>query len=174
MVARGLKHYNFILLRQSKKSWAQCHHAVCHVLVCRIGILVCKNSNLDSSVFSLDSSVFGFQYFICFPALIPGSQTASVIFAYALGISKAMNTTQKLQALFEGKPDMDNFKATGHKIDQVHFVGAIELGKVSFTCRSKKNRIVFDDLSLTFQPDRNTAPVTRKHGCPSGNSNRVG
>jgi ATP-binding cassette subfamily B (MDR/TAP) protein 1 len=160
MEARVLEHYNVILSRQSKKSFQSILQASALYAAAQSVTFLCAALAFwygGTLISTHEYSVF--QFFICFAALISGSQTAGIIFSYAPGMSKAMNAAQNLKTLFERKPDIDTFNATGHKIDRDFFTGGIELRNISFSYQSRKNHIVLDDLSLTIRPGQNVALV---------------
>lgn len=100
-----------------------------------------------------------FQFYICFVALISGSQIAGAIFTYAPDASKAMHASRELQSLYTrdgkiGTPATTNADNADEKIS-----GHIQMDRVSFSYPSRRDDIVLDDISLTVCPGQFVALV---------------
>ena len=165
METRVLRHYDTILLRQSKESIRSILQASALYAASQSVTFLCAalafwyGGNLLST---REYTVL--QFFICFAALISGSQTAGVIFSYAPGMSKAIGAARDLRSLFDRRPEIDSWDTSGNKIDKEACAGRIELRNVSYSYPSRKERVVVDDFSLTIKPGQYVALVGQS-GC---------
>ncbi|PYH94193.1 multidrug resistance protein 3 [Aspergillus ellipticus CBS 707.79] len=160
MEARVLQHYDSILFRQSKASIYSILQASAFYAASQSVTFLCAALAFWYGGTLLASHEYTvLQFFICFAALISGSQTAGVIFSYAPGMSRAMGAAQDLQALFGRRPDIDSWDTSGNPINKDACTGRIEFRNISFSYPSRRERIVVDDFSLTIQPGQFIALV---------------
>ncbi|EFR00464.1 leptomycin B resistance protein pmd1 [Nannizzia gypsea CBS 118893] len=104
------------------------------------------------------------QFFICFAALISGSQSAGYVFSYAPDIGKARNACDTLMPLI-GDGTHEPFKQ--HQVtksSQSEKSGVIGFHGVSFHYPSRPQRQIFDNLSFTIQPGQ-FAAIVGPSGC---------
>lgn len=59
------------------------------------------------------------QFFICFPAIIFGAQSAGTIFSFAPDMGKAQEAVRELKVLYDRKPAIDSWADTGDKLESV-------------------------------------------------------
>lgn len=90
------------------------------------------------------------QFFICFAALISGSQSVGAVFSFAPDISKATSAAGELKTLFDRIPDIDTTKPTGTGIQSCE--GLIQIRDVSFRYPSRPKQLVLENLTLTVRP----------------------
>lgn len=104
------------------------------------------------------------QFFICFAALISGSQSAGYVFSYAPDISKAKNSCDTLRPLI-GDGNHKPFKQ--RKTTKSVFTergGAIEFHGVSFHYPSRPQKQILSNLTFTIQPGQ-FAAIVGPSGC---------
>ncbi|KAM5438481.1 putative ABC-type xenobiotic transporter [Microsporum ferrugineum] len=104
------------------------------------------------------------QFFICFAALISGSQSAGYVFSYAPDISKAKEACDTLRPLI-GDGSHEPFKQ--HQTTKLSFSeqgGAIGFHGVSFNYPSRGQKRIFDNLTFTIQPGQ-FAAIVGPSGC---------
>lgn len=72
------------------------------------------------------------QFFICFPAIVFGAQSAGTIFSFAPDMGKAKEAARALKILFDRVPAIDSWSEDGEKLE--HMEGSIEFrdGKHTF------------------------------------------
>lgn len=100
-----------------------------------------------------------FQFFICFVALISGSQIAGAIFSYAPDASKAMHASLELKRLFELQPKIDTDPDHRECTQREPLAGQIDFENVSFRYPSRPDRLALDGLSLSIHPGQYVALV---------------
>ncbi|KAE9373721.1 hypothetical protein N431DRAFT_232132 [Stipitochalara longipes BDJ] len=104
------------------------------------------------------------QFFICFAALISGSQSAGYVFSYAPDISKARNACDALRPLI-GDGTHEPFKQYQNtKSSFSEKGGAIGFHGVSFHYPSRTQKQVLDNLSFTIKPGQ-FAAIVGPSGC---------
>lgn len=59
------------------------------------------------------------QFFICFPAIIFGAQSAGTIFSFAPDMGKAQEAARQLKVLYDRKPAIDSWSTDGDKVESV-------------------------------------------------------
>ncbi|KAF2158045.1 P-loop containing nucleoside triphosphate hydrolase protein [Myriangium duriaei CBS 260.36] len=104
------------------------------------------------------------QFFICFAALISGSQSAGYVFSYAPDISKARNACDTLRPLIGDGTHAPFDLRKNAKAGFNDRGGAIGFHGVSFHYPSRKERQVLDNLSFTIQPGQ-FAAIVGPSGC---------
>lgn len=97
------------------------------------------------------------QFFICFAALISGSQSAGAIFSFAPDLSKAMNVGRDLTALLDSRPTIDSQGATKQTVDEKSG-GSLQMSNVYFKYPSRREHIL-SNFSLSIRPGQNIALV---------------
>ncbi|KAI9733531.1 MAG: hypothetical protein M1834_003131 [Cirrosporium novae-zelandiae] len=112
-----------------------------------------------------------FQFYICFVALISGSQIAGSIFSYAPDASKAMHAAQELTEILKRKPHINNTttttttdsttkdSTTDLQIEKSSCKGRIEIQNVSFRYPSRPDRLALDNFNLTIEAGQYVALV---------------
>ncbi|KAK5130751.1 hypothetical protein LTR08_001696 [Meristemomyces frigidus] len=98
-----------------------------------------------------------FQFFLCFSAVIFGSQSAGVIFSFAPDMGKAKHAAAELKTLFDRKPEIDSWSHDGLVLD--HVDGAIEFRDVHFRYPTRPEQPVLRGLNLTVKPGQYVALV---------------
>lgn len=98
-----------------------------------------------------------FQFFLCFSAVIFGSQSAGVIFSFAPDMGKAKHAATELKRLFERKPEIDSWGTDGEVLDTVE--GSIEFRDVHFRYPTRPEQPVLRGLNLTVKPGQYVALV---------------
>jgi ATP-binding cassette subfamily B (MDR/TAP) protein 1 len=169
---RVLENYNKILSRQSRRSINSILQASVLYAASQSVTFLCAALAFWYGGTLLSTHEYSvLQFFICFAALISGSQTAGVVFSYAPGMSKAIGAAQELKSLFDRSPKIDIWSTAGDQISKGKCVGEIELRNVSYTYPSREDRMVINDLSMTILPGQYVALVGRS-GC--GKSTIIG
>jgi ATP-binding cassette, subfamily B (MDR/TAP), member 1 len=98
-----------------------------------------------------------FQFFLCFSAVIFGSQSAGTIFSFAPDMGKAKQAAIELKSLFDNKPDIDTWSEDGEKL--THMEGAIEFRDVHFRYPTRPEQPVLRGLNLDVKPGQYVALV---------------
>lgn len=110
-----------------------------------------------------------FQVYICFVALISGSQIAGSIFTFAPDASKAMHAAKDLKGVMELRPTINKMHAdpsgqapgqndVSEKSNSARAV-RIEFQNVSFAYPSRPGRLALDNLTITVEPGQTLALV---------------
>ncbi|KAE8363740.1 P-loop containing nucleoside triphosphate hydrolase protein [Aspergillus caelatus] len=110
-----------------------------------------------------------FQVYICFVALISGSQIAGSIFTFAPEASKAMHAAKDLRGIMDLRPTINKMQrdpatqvpeqnARSEKSQSAKAV-RIEFQNVSFTYPSRPGRVALDNLTITVEPGQTLALV---------------
>lgn len=101
-----------------------------------------------------------FQFFICFAALVSGSQSVGAVFSFAPDISRALEAGRELMVLFDRQPTIDDSASDsdgGASISQCD--GAIELRDVTFAYPSRPEQEVLHGVSFSVRPGQFVALV---------------
>ncbi|KAK4543161.1 hypothetical protein LTR36_005939 [Oleoguttula mirabilis] len=98
-----------------------------------------------------------FQFFVCFSAVIFGSQSAGTIFSFAPDMGKAKHAAAELKRLFDRKPEIDSWSPDGEFLD--HVEGSIEFRDVHFRYPTRPEQPVLRGLNLTVKPGQYVALV---------------
>lgn len=98
-----------------------------------------------------------FQFFLCFSAVIFGSQSAGTIFSFAPDMGKAKHAAAELKTLFDRKPEIDSWSTEGEKVDDVE--GSIEFRDVHFRYPTRPEQPVLRGLNLNVKPGQYVALV---------------
>ncbi|KUI71474.1 Leptomycin B resistance protein pmd1 [Cytospora mali] len=109
-----------------------------------------------------DHSYSMLQYFVCFAALVSGSQSVGAVFSFAPDISKAIHAGQDFKRLLDGQPDIDIWSEEGDILKDCK--GLIELHGVSFSYENRPDSLALRDVSLKVQPQQTVALVGHS-GC---------
>lgn len=97
------------------------------------------------------------QFFICFAALISGSQVAGAVFSFAPDMSKALHAGRDLRELFERRSNIDVSSDVGEQIETC--AGRLDVENVSFRYPTRPERLVLDNFSISIQPGQYIALV---------------
>ena len=97
------------------------------------------------------------QFFICQAALISGTQQVGAIFSFAPDMSKAAHAARDLKAIFDRRPGIDTWTASGKAIDRCR--GRIDLKNVSFHYPSRDQWRVLDDINISVESGQYIALV---------------
>lgn len=121
-----------------------------------------------------DHSYSMLQYFVCFAALVSGSQSVGAVFSFAPDLSRAINGGQDFQRLFNTIPTIDIWSQEGHEFTSEQCEGAIELRNVSFGYKNRRgtpdNRtsvgpsMVLRNFSVKIAP-KHTVALVGHSGC---------
>ncbi|KAK4897675.1 hypothetical protein LTR49_027951 [Elasticomyces elasticus] len=110
-------------------------------------------SILQSSGLYAGSQSFMFfmsQFFLCFSAVIFGSQSAGTIYSFAPDMSKAKHTAAELKQLFDRKPEIDSWSTDGEVIQSME--GSIKFRDVHSRYPTRPEQPVLRGLNLTVKP----------------------
>ncbi|KAK3069659.1 hypothetical protein LTR53_011839 [Teratosphaeriaceae sp. CCFEE 6253] len=99
-----------------------------------------------------------FQFFLCFSAVIFGSQSAGTIFSFAPDMGKAKHAAAELKRLFDRKPEIDSWSTEGEVLSK-GVEGAIEFRDVHFRYPTRPEQPVLRGLNLTVKPGQYVALV---------------
>jgi len=99
------------------------------------------------------------QFFICFVAIIWGSQSAGSIFSYAPEMSDAHHATAKLKELIDTTPLIDAQSNKGQDVPANGLIGHVEFHNVHFSYPTRPGRPVLDGLDLDVHPGQFIALV---------------
>ncbi|KAK0945101.1 GTPase-activating protein [Friedmanniomyces endolithicus] len=98
-----------------------------------------------------------FQFFLCFSAVIFGSQSAGSIFSFAPDMGKAKHAAAELKQLFDRKPEIDSWSTDGEVLQGME--GSIEFRDVHFRYPTRPEQPVLRGLNLTVKPGQYVALV---------------
>jgi ATP-binding cassette subfamily B (MDR/TAP) protein 1 len=98
-----------------------------------------------------------FQFFVCFSAVIFGSQSAGTIFSFAPDMGKAKHAASEMKTLFDRQPEIDTWNPEGEVLDSVK--GDIEFRDVHFRYPTRPEQPVLRGLNLTVKPGQYVALV---------------
>ncbi|CAG8902077.1 unnamed protein product [Penicillium egyptiacum] len=98
-----------------------------------------------------------FQFFLCFSAVIFGAQSAGTVFSFAPDIAKARHAAASLKALFDRKPEIDNWSHDGEMVQSIE--GHVEFRDVHFKYPTRPNQPVLRGLNLQVKPGQYVAFV---------------
>lgn len=97
------------------------------------------------------------QFFICFIAVIWGSQAAGGIFSYAPDMGNAKQAAFHLKALLERMPLIDSWSELGMNIPDLD--GTVEFRNVSFAYPARPEQQVLNGVNFTAKPGQLVALV---------------
>ena len=101
-----------------------------------------------------------FQFYICFVALISGSQIAATIFSYAPDASKAMHAGQELKEVLNEKPIINNSgTGTAPSYEKGNSGCSIRFQDASLRYPARPERLSLDGLNLTVKAGQTIALV---------------
>ncbi|EMC97085.1 hypothetical protein BAUCODRAFT_69121 [Baudoinia panamericana UAMH 10762] len=98
-----------------------------------------------------------FQFFLCFSAVIFGSQSAGTIFSFAPDMGKAKHAAIELKTLFDRTPEIDSWSQDGEVLQGME--GHIEFRDVHFRYPTRTEQPVLRGLNLTVKPGQYIALV---------------
>jgi len=98
-----------------------------------------------------------FQFFLCFSAVIFGSQSAGTVFSFAPDMGKAKTAAADMKSLFDLKPEIDTWSTDGKVLDSID--GHIEFRDVHFRYPTRPEQPVLRGLNLTVKPGQYVALV---------------
>ncbi|KAI9660166.1 MAG: hypothetical protein M1821_001518 [Bathelium mastoideum] len=153
-----LDHYSHILSRQASKSLHSILQASALYAASQSVVFLCAalgfwyGGNLIAS-----GEYTMIQFFICFAALISGSQSAGAIFSFAPDLSKAMHAGRDLNVLLDSRPAIDSQDGDGQPVDE-KFDARFDVTDVSFRYPSRA-KTVLQNFSLSVLPGQNIALV---------------
>ncbi|QIW98788.1 hypothetical protein AMS68_004306 [Peltaster fructicola] len=98
-----------------------------------------------------------FQFFLCFSAVIFGSQSAGTIFSFAPDMGKAKHAAAQMKELFDRKPTIDTWSTEGKMLDSME--GSIEFRDIHFRYPTRPEQPVLRGLNLTVKPGQYIALV---------------
>ncbi|KAF2463255.1 multidrug resistance protein 3 [Lindgomyces ingoldianus] len=99
------------------------------------------------------------QFFICFVALIWGSQIAGALFNFAPDIGKAMNAASDLKLLFEKEPTIDTWNHNGACTEKESTKGHLALHNIDFYYPTRLDQPVLRNISLDIPAGKFVALV---------------
>ena len=98
-----------------------------------------------------------FQFFLCFSAVIFGSQSAGTIFSFAPDMGKAKHAASEMKTLFDRRPEIDTWSSEGQDVPSME--GAIEFRDVHFRYPTRPEQPVLRGLELSVKPGEYVALV---------------
>lgn len=98
-----------------------------------------------------------YQFFLCFSAIVFGTQMAASVFAFAPEIANAKAAAQSLKLQLDTIPYIDTWSTTGRKFS--NFQGEVEFKDVHFGYPSRPNEKVLSGLSFVAKPGSYVALV---------------
>ena len=98
-----------------------------------------------------------FQFFLCFNAVIFGSQSAGALFSLAPDMSKSRQAASEMKTLFDRRPKIDSRSSQGVAVPAMH--GRIEFRDVHFRYPTRLQQPVLRGLNLDIQPGQYIALV---------------
>ncbi len=98
------------------------------------------------------------QFFVCFVAVIWGSQAAGAIFSYAGDMSNARAGAARVKTLLDRTPSIDSWSTRGNAVPH-GLKGRIEFRNVSFSYPTRPNQLVLKDVNITAEPGQFIALV---------------
>ncbi|UKZ52662.1 hypothetical protein TrVGV298_006443 [Trichoderma virens] len=98
-----------------------------------------------------------FQFFLCLPAVIFGSQSAGTIFSFAPNMSNAHRAATELKRLFDRQPTIDTWSCRGERLGTIE--GEIEFRQVYFRYPERLEQSVLRGLSIFIRPGQYIALV---------------
>jgi ATP-binding cassette, subfamily B (MDR/TAP), member 1 len=157
---RILDHYSNILARQAAKSLRSILQASALYAASQSCVFLCAALAFWYGGTLISSHQYTMlQFFICFAALISGSQSAGAVFSFAPDISKAIHAGRDMKALFDRRPHIDTWDPAGKRIEDEKCNGRIEIENISFRYPTRPERLVLDNFSLSIQPGQYIALV---------------
>lgn len=97
------------------------------------------------------------QFFISFPAILFGAQSAGAFFSFAPDMGKAQEAARELKTLFDRQPAIDSWSTDGEKLESVE--GTIEFRGVHFRYPTRPEQPVLRGLDLQVKPGQYVALV---------------
>ena len=111
------------------------------------------------------------QFFICFPTIVFGAQSAGNVFSYAPDMGKAQEAARELKVLLDRQPPIDSWSTTGRQISRENVKGSIRFQNVQFVYPTRPDKLILNGLNLSITPGQYVAFVGGS-GC--GKSTAIG
>lgn len=99
------------------------------------------------------------QFFVCFVAVMWGSQSAAAIFSYAPDMGNAKQAANHLKALLDRTPPIDSWSREGNLIPPTGLQGTIEFKSVHFAYPLRPEQPVLKGINLIANPGQFVALV---------------
>lgn len=99
-----------------------------------------------------------FQFFVCFAAIVFGTQSTGTIFSYAREMGQARQAASEMKTLFDNKVAIDTWSDAGAPIDHSVLEGALEFRDVNFTYPTARYPSL-KDFTLYIRPGQSVAFV---------------
>jgi ATP-binding cassette subfamily B (MDR/TAP) protein 1 len=99
------------------------------------------------------------QFFVCFVAVMWGSQSAAAIFSYAPDMGNARQAANHLKALVDRTPPIDSWSRGGSVIPTAGLQGTIEFKSVHFAYPLRPEQSVLKGINLIAKPGQFVALV---------------
>lgn len=99
-----------------------------------------------------------FQFFVCFAAIVFGTQSTGTIFSYAREMGQARQAATEMKALFDNEVTIDTWSDAGAPIDPQFLEGALEFRDVNFTYPTARHPSL-KKFSLHIKPGQSVAFV---------------
>ena len=99
------------------------------------------------------------QFFVCFVAVMWGSQSAAAIFSYAPDMGNAKQAANHLKALLDRTPPIDSWSREGNLIPPAGLQGTIEFKSVHFAYPLRPEQPVLKGINLIAKPGQFVALV---------------
>lgn len=155
-----LRHYNEILAQQAVKSLRAVLQASALYAASQSCVFLCAALGFWYGGKLIATHEYTMiQFFVCFAALISGSQSAGAIFSFAPDMSKAMHAGRDMKVLFDRRPQIDTWDIAGRRVDGEKCIGHIKIDNVSFSYPTRPERLVLKDFSISIQPGHYVALV---------------
>lgn len=97
------------------------------------------------------------QFFICFIAVVWGSQAAAGIFSFAPDMGNSKKAASRLKSLLSRVPNIDYWSNDGVHLE--HLQGTVEFVNVKFSYPTRQDKEVLSGVSLVAKPGQFTAIV---------------
>ena len=149
---RILDRYSEILHRQSSKSlWPTLRASALYAASQSVNFLCAALAFWYGGGLIASGKYSMFQFFICFAALISGSQSAGGIFSFAPDISKALHAGQELKRLLSSRPTINAVTPRARSIGD-SAKGTLRFKDITFSYPSRPDHKALKDINLLIPP----------------------
>ncbi|KAK5999049.1 ABC multidrug transporter atrD [Cladobotryum mycophilum] len=100
-----------------------------------------------------------YQFFVCFMAIVNGSNAAGTIFSLAPDMGKAHSAATELKKLSDRKPAIDTWSNGGERLGKSHIQGTVEFRDVHFRYPTRLEQPILRGLNLSVTPGQYVALV---------------